>query len=163
MIGRLAVGSLALALSLCSCSGSGNDPRRSGLEALQAGEHGRAADLLGKALEILDPGAPEYVEVAMGYCKALARVDGQECLEQFERLERGGLAGSADYSAIASDLGNAGQHAAALALVDRGLVRFPADETLIALRVEVQQEQQKPAVTEEARKIEELGYAGERD
>jgi len=155
-----AIGGLLLALSLGSSSCNEADPRSGGLEALQAGEHERAAKLLGEALADIDPGAPEYVEVAMGRCSALAHVDADACLVQFEQLENGGSPKPADYAAITGELTRARKHAAAIALVDRGIARFPDDQDLIALRTEVQQAQSKPEKTSEQAAMDGFGYTG---
>ncbi len=121
-----------LPLVLTAC-GSG-DPKKEGLDALQDSRWSDAVASLDKAIVDLDPSSPDYMEVAMGRCKALAHVDAKKAQTEFETLVAAGKVKVADFSEVVSHLLSAKQYVPAIELMDKGIKQFPEDPKMIQIR-----------------------------
>jgi hypothetical protein len=149
---------LALVFSAGSCGSA--DPKAEGMSALQASDYGKAAVHLETALASLDPGSPDYMEVAMGRCKALAHTDSQKAKAEFEKLATSQDMRVADYSEIVSHLLSAKQFMPAIEIMDGGLKKFPGDPKMILIKEKVVAQSKQAADPAAMQTLKGLGYLG---
>ena len=150
---------LALSLTLVSCGSS--DPKKEGLEAIQSGKWDEAVASLDKAIAGLPAEAPDYMEIAMGRCTALAHVDAPRAKAEFETLIQSGKTQMADFSTIVSHLMAANEYVPAIELMDKGLKQFPEQPEMVNLRNRVVLESKASGSPEAQNALKGLGYAGD--
>jgi hypothetical protein len=148
--------SCLLALSLASCGSS--DPKKEGLEAIQAGKWPEAVASLDKAMKDLPADSPDYMEVAMGHCTALAHVDAPKAKAEFETLITSNKAQIADFSTIVSHLLASKQFMPAIDLMDKGLKHFPEDPKMLAIKDKVVEASKQANDPEAQAALKGLGY-----
>jgi hypothetical protein len=147
---------LALVFLAGSCGSA--DPKTEGLSALQASDYGKAAVHLETALASLDPGSPDYMEVARGRCKALAHTDSQKAKAEFEKLASARELRVADYSEIVGHLLSAKQFMPAVEIMDGGLKKFPDDPKMILIKEKVIAQSKQAADPAAMQALAGLGY-----
>ncbi len=150
---------LALSLTLFSCGSS--DPKKEGLEAIQTGKWDEAVASLDKAFAGLPAEAPDYMEIAMGRCTALAHVDAPRAKAEFESLIKSGKTQVADFSTIVGHLIAANEYVPAIELMDKGLKQYPEDPKMVNLRDTVVSKSKASGSPEAQNALKGLGYAGD--
>ena len=172
----------ALTLLLAACGSS--DPKAEGLLALQSGEYEQAVAKLETALASTGPASPDFKEVAMGHCSALAYLDGEKARTAFEELASQCALSQADYSGFISHLVKARRFVPAVELLDQALKEFPEDplleeeairpiddvlappddaptrEFLVTLKEKALAKANQEPESEEARRLQSMGYLG---
>ncbi len=124
---------LSLPLIFTACTDE-SDPKEGGYEAMQNGDHATAASAFKAALEGTDASAPDYTELRLARCEALAFVNGDESEAEFKSLcEEQSELDSKQYALIGRSLLEAEATANAARVVDMGLTAHPDDAKLTAL------------------------------
>jgi hypothetical protein len=151
-------GAITLALALAACGESARDSLDKARKALAETNYAEAigaADAgLAKSPERVTSWGLEVVKL-----EALARAGrGEETLAQIDRLTTAWPDNmlADQFAATADQLRGAGQGAAAIQVLDRGLKRFPGDS---ALRGQIEHAKTAPAPgSDELKMLESLGY-----
>ena len=152
---RPLIGTLLLFVA-AGCGSS--DPKSEGYSAIQSGDWETAAQNFSTALTGLDPAAPDYVELSVARCQALAHTDPDRAKREFVALAGKTTLATKDFTIVVSDLVSEGHHLPAIDILDLGVKTFPEDPKMNQLKdkvVQASQETEDPAVLE---KLKGMGY-----
>ena len=162
-------GALSLALSLTlalasaplltACGGGAADPGQlsnEGYAALGSGDHAGAVENFEAALAGLEVGTPEYMRAKAGEIEALIHLDANRATEQLMAL--GDNANEALVATIGSKMTAAKEFAAAVAVLDAGMKRFPESTKIKAMLDKVQAEAEKAGDSGALDALKGLGY-----
>ncbi|MFT4539884.1 MAG: hypothetical protein ACI841_005092 [Planctomycetota bacterium] len=119
---------LALA-GLAACGGSSNPAalKNEAFAAMASGDAGGSVAKFDELLEGIDKNAPDFIEVSVGRCQALAAVDPEKCQTDFLALagNSGNSITDKDYSAVVSHLVSNKEFTPAIMIMHDGMKRFP--------------------------------------
>ena len=158
---------VALMTLLASCggdastgSGSGaastDDAANEAFKALASGQHAEALLSFDRALAGLDPASPEYRELGLARCEALAHVDGPGTVEAMKAMQ--GVSPK-QYGKIAQRLIAASKYEEAVLVMDQGVKAHPNDAEMTKLREDISAAAAKDPAG--AKALQGLGYLGD--
>lgn len=157
----------ALALSLSACGGA-SDPKalnEEGSMALGSGKYADAAKSYEKALAALgtDTASPEWKRAKMGWIQAETRIDAAQAKAEFLKYakENPTQVTDADYSLVASKLGDAEKFEEATELLAAGQVVYPKSTQLDALGKDLANRAKASGASGALDKLKGLGYVGD--
>jgi hypothetical protein len=152
----------ALALSTASCSDP--DPKTlisDGRTALGKGDAKGALDDFQKALKVLKPGDPQFVEAKMGEVEALIAIDAKKSRDEFLALAKGfpDQVTQQQFSYVSGQLANGKRYDEAIDVAHAGKTRFGAEATkLTELIDKIKKEAQASGDAALVAKLKSLGY-----
>jgi hypothetical protein len=114
----------------CASDGTESDRTEAGYEALRDGEYKNALAHFDAARERAELLPPEYVELSVARCQALAHISASSAVS--ELISLGTYATEKDYSFVLCDLRDKDERS--LELIDAGLSLYPDSSALEALR-----------------------------
>ncbi len=158
--------SLPILLALAASCGGSSDPatlKNDAYAAMDSGDSAAAVEKFDAVLAQIDASAPDYIEVAVGRCQALAGVDAAKCATEFLALAESAADKLTDkeYAAVASRLVNEKKYSEAIDLLDKGMKTFnesPKMKTLLDNVIAKSKEAGDDSVTS---KLKGLGYLGD--
>ena len=156
---RLLLPALALApvLSGCGDGGASDADPRTAFKALGQGDYSAAMKTFDAAMAGMEADDPEYLELAVGRCEALAHVDGAKVEAAMLKLK--GLKAK-DYASVASALLEAGEYETAVRVMDQGVKALPDDPAIQELEQRVVKEVESSGDAAANSALSGLGYGG---
>ena len=153
---------IALSTSLAACGGG--NPKEDAFAALNSGDFAGAIADFDKAMDGVEQGSSEHIELAVGRCEALAHTDAEAAKNAMIALAEAHKDGvkSGDYKLVASKMVDAKNFEPAIHLLDDGIKnRFPSDsEKLTALIETITMKAEKSGDAGALSALKGLGYVG---